>query len=125
MSRSMKPTALLAGATVTFALTLAWQVLDTTPVRAAFDAALQDQGPALQKQTQADVDKKSAGCLTCHNPDRKSMHATFERAGCTDCHGGDAGPTRDKSLAKGTPQFKEIQRQAHVQPTLSMWKDSS
>ena len=54
------------------------------------------------------------------------MHRdNLARAGCTDCHGGDAGPMRDKSLAKGSPQFEQIQKQAHVQPTLDIWKDSA
>ena len=82
--------------------------------------------PSLRQQPQADIDKKSAGCLTCHTPDTKSMHRdNLARAGCTDCHGGDAGPMRDKSLAKGSPQFEQIQKQAHVQPTLDIWKDSA
>jgi len=124
MSRSINPTALLAGATLTFALTLGWQLAGTTIVRAAGEA-LEQQTSDLQKQPQADVDKKSAGCLTCHNPDKKAMHLTFERAGCTDCHGGNAGVNRDKGLAKDSIQFNDIKRQAHVQPRLSLWKDSA
>ena len=52
MSRSINPTALLAGATLTFALTLGWQLAGTTIVRAAGEA-LEQQTSDLQKQPQA------------------------------------------------------------------------
>src|SRR5678816_3340539 len=50
-------------------------------------------GPAqedLSKQTQADADRKSAGCVTCHTQtDSPTMHtATTVKLGCVDCHGG-------------------------------------
>ena len=126
MSRPINPAALLAGAALTFALTLAWQLADTTILTAAGEQAAAQAEPSLRQQPQADIDKKSAGCLTCHTPDTNSMHRdNLARAGCTDCHGGDSGPMRDKSLAKGTPQFEQIKRQAHVQPTLDIWKDSA
>ncbi len=126
MNRSFNPTTLLAGATLTFVLTLAWQVARTTTVGAA--AEVQEaaaQAKTLNSQSQADADKKSAGCLTCHAPDSPSMHADGVRAGCTDCHGGNAGVMRDKGLARESAEFREIQRQAHVQPTLSLWNESS
>lgn len=129
MRRSINPTTLLAGATLTFALTLAWQIVETTSVRAAdgwSQEPAQAKPPAtLNSQPQAEVDKKSAGCLTCHTPDAPSMHADGVRAGCTDCHGGNAGVMRDKALAKDSAQFREIQRQAHVQPRLALWNDSA
>src|SRR5687767_1594170 len=110
MSRSLKPTALLAAATLTFALTLAWQLAETTPVRAAGSehSGVEAAQPATLKNTQADVDKKSAGCLTCHTPDARSMHPDAVLAGCTDCHGGNAGAMRDKAIEKGSQQFIEI-----------------
>ena len=44
----------------------------------------------LAKQDQADADRKSAGCMTCHTKtDSPSMHtATTVKLGCIDCHGG-------------------------------------
>ena len=77
-----------------------WQLVESTTVRAEGEAQAQEE-QGLSKQTQAEADKKSVGCLTCHNPDRKSMHASFERAGCTDCHGGNAvaGPGTRQGLA--------------------------
>jgi hypothetical protein len=125
MSRSLKPTALLAGATLTFALTLLWQLADGSAVGAASEASVEREQPATLKNTKADVDKKSAGCLTCHTPDAPSMHPDAVLVGCTDCHGGNSGAMRDKALEKGSLQFLEIQRQAHVQPRLELWRESS
>ena len=123
----LSPTALLTAATLTFAVTLAWQLI---PVSASVGTAADLQAPAppqtgIQQQSQADADKKSAGCLTCHTPDTKSMHPTEVRAGCTDCHGGNAGAMRDKSVARDSGQFREIQRQAHVEPRLDIWRTSA
>ena len=43
-------------------------------------------------QSQAEADKKSAGCLQCHAGVEK-MHASQNVVlGCTDCHGGNATP---------------------------------
>src|SRR6476469_8394267 len=46
----------------------------------------------LLLQSQADADRKSAGCITCHTAtDSATMHSTGTvRLGCTDCHGGNA-----------------------------------
>ena len=73
MSRPINPTALLAGAALTFALTLAWQLVDTATLRAAAETAFQEQPDSIRKQPQADIDRKSVGCLTCHTPDARSM----------------------------------------------------
>ena len=128
MSRSHLPTTLLTAATLTFALTLGWQLM---PVRAsASEGVVEDlqqatpQPSAIAKQSQEEADKKSVGCLTCHTPDTKSMHPTEVRAGCTDCHGGNAGAMRDKGMSRESSQFADIQRQAHVQPRLDIWRTS-
>src|ERR1700687_1122733 len=50
-----------------------------------------DQGQGLRiRQSQDDVDAKSAGCQSCHTAtDSASMHKSpAVRIGCTDCHGG-------------------------------------
>src|SRR6266446_5154380 len=41
-------------------------------------------------QSQAEADRKSTGCFSCHGPtEASSMHAgSAVRLGCTDCHGG-------------------------------------
>jgi hypothetical protein len=113
---------LLTCATLMFVMTLGWQLI---PLQAQ-PAAPAPQGPSpVSKQSQEEADKKSVGCRTCHTPDAPSMHASPVRAGCTDCHGGNAGASRDKSIARGTPQFADIQRQAHVQPQLNIWRTAA
>ncbi len=123
---SSSPSSWLAVSAVVFAATLTWTI---RPIQATADAPLAQSQPApapsgLNSQPQAEADRKSAGCLTCHTPDSQSMHADGVRAGCTDCHGGDATASRAPSLAKGSPQFLEIQQRAHVAPALDIWKTS-
>jgi len=76
------------------------------------------QGPPLLTQTQADADRKSAGCLTCHNGiDEPTMHPTRTvRLGCTDCHGGDATASIAPGMAKGSAEYEQVKNKAHVQP---------
>src|SRR5882672_8848893 len=47
---------------------------------------------SLMSQPQAEADRKSAGCISCHTQtDEPTMHATGTvRLGCADCHGGNA-----------------------------------
>jgi len=74
--------------------------------------------PTLITQTQAEADKKSAGCITCHaGIDEPTMHPTRTvRLGCTDCHGGDA----EAGISPGTPKYSadydQVKKKAHVQP---------
>ena len=61
----------------------------------AYKAYQRDYSPMLAApkfQSEADVDSKSDGCMSCHlESDSKSMHASDGvKLGCTDCHGGDA-----------------------------------
>lgn len=74
--------------------------------------------PAPRAQTQAEADKKSAGCQSCHTAtDRKTMHATPAVVlGCTDCHGGNAGVTPPKSSPAGSPAYRAAASKAHVLP---------
>ena len=123
--------AITASGALAFAMALTWSVWQSAPARAVeLDqaAAAAQAEPTLQRQSQADVDRKSAGCLTCHKPDQQSMHGedVGARAGCTDCHGGKSDVMRPSAVAKGTPQFLDVQRQAHdVQPLLDIWNGSS
>src|SRR5262249_3542418 len=54
-------------------------------------------GPDLSRQSQLDVDRKNAGCVSCHTKtDAATMHeATTVKAACIDCHGGRGGVGRD------------------------------
>jgi hypothetical protein len=66
----------------------------------------------LLRQTSAQGEAKSRGCLTCHSG-IEPMHASAAvNLGCTDCHGGDAAAT-DKA-------------NAHVEPgNKALWKTSA
>src|SRR5216110_209325 len=58
--------------------------------------------PPLMRQTQAEADAKSPGCISCHKG-IEPMHASAAvKLACTDCHGGN-----------GTATTKEA---AHVKP---------
>jgi hypothetical protein len=69
-----------------------------------------------RRQTQAEADAKSAGCVTCHTAtDRKTMHASDSVVlGCADCHGG--APGVRGAGEPGTTAYAEAKRRAHVLP---------
>jgi len=81
-------------------------------------SSAQSEGPTLLTQTQAEADRKSAGCLTCHaGIDEPTMHPTRTvRLGCTDCHGGDAAASTATGVARDSAQYEQVKRKAHVQP---------
>src|SRR5712664_1598440 len=87
-------------------------------VRTAISASAHSGESVLLVQSQADADRKSAGCLTCHtSTDSPTMHATGTvRLGCTDCHGGNS----DARIVADTPQksagYFQVKKQAHPQP---------
>ncbi|HEX8058954.1 MAG TPA: hypothetical protein VF481_19955, partial [Novosphingobium sp.] len=77
--------------------------------------------PAPARQSVADVEAKSAGCLSCHvKTDAPTMHVTpAVQLGCTDCHGGDAV----SKAAWGKPELgyddafnRRAMEKAHVLP---------
>ena len=78
------------------------------------------QDSPLLRQSQADVDRKSSGCQSCHTPmDSPTMHTTGTvRLGCTDCHGGNA----DVQITEGTPaassEYQSTKKQAHPLPRI-------
>jgi hypothetical protein len=81
--------------------------------------------PAPAKQSLADADKKSAGCVTCHTAsDRHTMHANpAVILGCTDCHGGNSTVKRvPGSEYAGTDNkaYLEAMSKAHVMPRFPM-----
>ncbi len=103
-----------------FALNNVFGVLSATALLCLAFAALSDisasaqSGPSvLLVQSQADADRKSAGCLTCHtSTDSPTMHITGTvRLGCTDCHGGNsdariaAGTSREEASPSAASQF--------------------
>ena len=75
-----------------------------------------DQHPdALLLQSQADADRKSSGCLTCHAAtDSPTMHTTGTvRLGCTDCHGGNSEIRASGALPSNSAESLRAKRQAH------------
>jgi LVIVD repeat len=82
----------------------------------------------LGKQSDADVQKKSAGCLSCHTKtDAPTMHeAPTVKLGCTDCHGGNATAAAPAGSAAGQAEYEAAKKAGHVQPRLKgVWKTSA
>ena len=82
----------------------------------------------MAKQGQADADRKSTGCVTCHTKtDSPSMHtATTVKLGCIDCHGGKVEVKAPEGAAAGTPAYEAAKRQAHVLPkNKEVWRTSA
>src|SRR5438552_4871764 len=63
---------------------------EVPPVPSPAPEPATSEGPDLSRQSQADVDRKNVGCVTCHTAtDAPTMHtATTVRLACVDCHGG-------------------------------------
>jgi len=74
--------------------------------------------PAPAEQGTADVERKSAGCVSCHiDNDLPSMHANpAVKIGCIDCHGGDSSVTRTASMESGSPEYVAATERAHILP---------
>ena len=72
----------------------------------------------LLRQSQADVDRKNSGCVSCHtSTDEPSMHPTGTvRLACIDCHGGDSTATLPPETNSKAPEYEQIKNRAHVQP---------
>src|SRR5580704_6363724 len=78
-----------------------------------------DQGRGLRiRQSQDDVDAKSAGCQSCHTTtDSVSMHKSpAVRIGCTDCHGGDATVSLAAGISPQSPEYQGAKQRAHPKP---------
>src|ERR1700735_2491529 len=69
-------------------------VLSAAPATCQAQSAPEErtQPTILLKQSQAEVESKSGGCISCHTAtDSPTMHTSGTvRLGCTDCHGGNA-----------------------------------
>jgi len=74
--------------------------------------------PAPARQSQANADAKSVGCLTCHEQtDSNSMHLSIAvNLGCTDCHGGDHNVSRAIGVSPGSSAYENLRDSAHVLP---------
>jgi hypothetical protein len=74
--------------------------------------------PAPQKQTPAEAQLKSTGCMSCHTTtDSLNMHTSpGVNLGCADCHGGNAAAFLPPGPPRGTPEYRRVQEAAHVAP---------
>jgi hypothetical protein len=66
-------------------------------------------GADLSRQTMADVERKSVGCIQCHQGSIDPHNKATVKLGCVDCHGGDAN-TNVKEFAHINPRFPEAWR---------------
>ena len=82
-------------------------------VPAAGRAESRGEAPALLRQTQAEADAKSAGCVDCHTGVEQMHESEQVKLGCIDCHGGN--PDAAKGRAAGV-EYRKAMRAAHVQP---------
>jgi hypothetical protein len=75
------------------------------------------EGPDISRQSQAEVDKKNIGCVSCHTTtDSLTMHTGSVRVSCTDCHGGKGDVVREASVAQGSAAYEDLKNKAHVLP---------
>ena len=74
--------------------------------------------PAPQRQSVAEMEAKSEGCLTCHvKTDAPTMHVSpAVRLGCTDCHGGNVSIRGNSELPHDHPDYVAARDAAHVLP---------
>ena len=74
--------------------------------------------------TAEDAQRRSAGCLDCHNG-IEDMHSGVIYLGCIDCHGGKAD-VRAQGMSQGAAGYEEAKKNAHVQPRFpEEWKTSA
>jgi hypothetical protein len=71
----------------------------------------------LLGQSQADVDRKNTGCISCHvSTDEPSMHPTRTvRLACIDCHGGDTNVVAQAVANPSSAEYEQQKKRAHPQ----------
>jgi hypothetical protein len=102
-------------------------IMASTPGTTAAQSETSQSTDVLLLQSQADADRKSAGCVTCHTAtDSATMHTTGTvRLGCTDCHGGNNQIRIAAGIAQNSPEYLQAKKQAHPQPRLAQNTNSS
>src|SRR5579864_6499726 len=99
---------------------LVWLALLLVPLTAwSVPPAAEHFAAAPADQTLADVNRKSTGCLGCHErTDALSMHDNpAVKLGCTDCHGGDASVSLPRGgLPRLDLEYTRLRDLAHVLP---------
>src|SRR6185437_10505771 len=71
-----------------------------------------------QKETAAEMQAKSAGCMSCHTTtDSVTMHTSpGVTLGCADCHGGNATVFVPPGAARESAEYRHALDEAHVKP---------
>jgi hypothetical protein len=100
---------------ITAAIAIVVLLLFEGRMRASQTAAQQGN---LLGQSQADVDRKNTGCVSCHvSTDEPSMHPTRTvRLACTDCHGGDITVVAQVGVNPKSAEYEQLKKRAHPQP---------
>src|SRR6266487_4148146 len=90
-------------------------ILAISPMRAYAQGA---GPPAPLKQSAAEMQRKSAGCIGCHTAtDSLTMHSSpGVILGCADCHGGNAAAFVPPGAQPGSAEYRRALDAAHVQP---------
>src|SRR5260370_33317120 len=81
--------------------------------------------PARRKESAAEAERNSAGCMSCHTQtDSQSMHSSpGVILGCADCHGGNAAQFVPPGAQPGSAAYRQALDAAHVQPrNPAAWK---
>lgn len=110
----------IAALFISVCLVLVGELSSRTPIR----ENQQQQPGAPQEnligQSQADVDRKNTGCVSCHTTtDEPTMHPTGTvRLACIDCHGGDSAVSVASALAPNSPEYQEAKAKAHPHSAL-------
>ena len=76
---------------------------------------------ALMSQTQEETDRKSTGCVSCHQngegePIEPMHESSAVKLGCTDCHGGNSAYMLATGIIRGSKEFDATKKAAHVLP---------
>ncbi len=74
-----------------------------------------DEAP-LMRQSQAEVNKKDVGCLTCHTGIEPMHISTAVRLACVDCHGGNKDVAVPVGIQPTSPQYHPLKDKAHILP---------
>src|SRR5687767_15063831 len=97
---------------------------DSAPVSGPQKSSADSGSSAAEPGSDKDAGRRSLGCLDCHNG-IEDMHRGVISLGCIDCHGGKAD-VRAQGMAKGSAQYQEAKKNAHVQPRFpEEWKTSA
>ncbi len=121
LGRVLLVTALVCASVAMFTLRARTASPSGTTMCLAQSTSEQQSTPVpLFEQSQAEVNQKSDGCVSCHtSTDSATMHTTGTvRLGCTDCHGGHAEISLPAGVLPGTPEYVSLTKQAHPKPRI-------